>query len=86
MFSKGFFLRVLNSLPNDKILALTEFKAFADNRNNRNSLIVICVGKSRKHCRKRNECWLPAFSPFHTMFSKASIAKGVKIWDCVVMG
>ena len=25
----------------------------------------------RKHCGKRRKCWLPAFSPFPTMFSKA---------------
>ena len=24
----------------------------------------------RKHCWKRRKCWLPAFSPFLTMFSK----------------
>ena len=25
-----------------------------------------------KHCGKRRKCWLPAFSPFPTMFSKGS--------------
>ena len=24
----------------------------------------------RKHCGKKRKCWLPAFSPFPTMFSK----------------
>ena len=31
----------------------------------------ILVGTSRKHCRKRRKCGLPAFSAFPTMFSKA---------------
>ena len=32
----------------------------------------LCFEKGRKHCGKRRKCWLPAFSPFPTMFSKAS--------------
>ena len=32
-------------------------------------------GKGRKHCGKRRKCWLPAFSPFPTMFSKALNSK-----------
>ena len=35
------------------------------------SKIEICVGNSRKHCRKMKNCWLLVFSPFPTMFSKA---------------
>ena len=31
-----------------------------------------------KHCEKRRKCWLPAFSPFPTMFSKASFFRAVK--------
>ena len=27
----------------------------------------------RKHCWKRRKCWLPAFSPFPTMFSNATV-------------
>ena len=29
------------------------------------------VGKGKKHCGKRRKCWLPAFSPFPTISSKA---------------
>ena len=39
-----------------------------------------------KHCGKRRKCWLPAFSPFPTKFSKAFSFKAVKSWDCVVKG
>ena len=41
----------------------------------------------RKHCQKRRKCWLPAFSPFPTMFSKDffndfSLKVGV-VWESV---
>ena len=41
-------------------------------------------GKSRKDCGKRRKCWLPAFSPFPTMLSKAFLSRVVKSCDCVV--
>ena len=77
----------VNSLPDHKILAFSQLKAFADNKCHSNAItenIEVCVGKNRKHCWKRMICWLPAFYPFPTMFSKASFSRGVKSWDCVV--
>ena len=44
----------------------------------------ICFWKGRTHCGKRRKCWLPAFSPFPTMFSKVFFRKGVKSPGCVV--
>ena len=35
----------------------------------------IWSGKGRKHSGKRRKCWLPAFSPFPTMFSKGFFFK-----------
>ena len=46
--------------------------------------IEICFGKGRKHCRKRRKCWLPAFSPFSTMFSKGFFLRVVKSRDYVI--
>ena len=46
----------------------------------------IPFGMSDKHCGKRRKCWLPAFSPLPTMFSKAFFSKGVKVqivWERV---
>ena len=40
--------------------------------------------KNRKHCVKRRKCWLPAFSPFPTMFSKSPFLKVIKSRDCEV--
>ena len=45
--------------------------------------IEISFGKGRKHCEKRGKCWLPAFSPFLTMFSKASFTWALKTRDCL---
>ena len=36
-----------------------------------------------KHCGKRRKCWLPAFSPFPTVFSRAFLQKVVKSHDCL---
>ena len=58
----------VNSLPNDKILDRSKLKQFADDKINVTK-IEICFEKCRK-CGKRRKCWLPAFSPFPTMFSK----------------
>ena len=38
----------------------------------------------RKHCGKRRKCWLPAFTPSLTMFSKGFFFKVIKSRDCVV--
>ena len=35
-------------------------------------IIIIIILKDRKHTTKRRKCWLPAFSPFPTMFSQGS--------------
>ena len=53
-------------------------------QNNSDSKIEIYFGKSRKHCGERRKCWLPAFSPFPTVFSKAFFSRGVKSQDRVV--
>ena len=39
---------------------------------------------SRKQCGKRRKCWLPAFSPFPTMFSETVFFRLVKSQDLVV--
>ena len=81
---------LLNSLPNDKMLAFTELKAFADDK----LVIYVCdrveniVGKGEnagyQHFLLFPQC--SAFSLFPTMFSIALFFKVVKPWDCVVRG
>ena len=48
----------------------------------------ICFGKGRKGCGERTKCWLPAFSPLPTMFSKGYffrvvIVKVLFVWKRV---
>ena len=74
----------INSLPNDKILDQSKLKAFADDKINVKKKNEICSGKGRKYCGKRRKCWLPAFSPFPTMFSKGLFPRVVKSRDCGV--
>ena len=73
-----------NSSPNDKVFDQFKFKELADDKINENKKIEICFGNGRKHFRKRRKCWLSTFSPFPTMFSKASLLRVIKSWDCVV--
>ena len=61
-----------------------QIQSICRRQNSSDSKIEIYVGKSRKYCGKRRKCWLPAISPFPTMFSKAFFSKGVKSRDCVV--
>ena len=69
-----------NTLPKDKNFDVTKLKAFADDKNK------ICFGNVKKYCEKRRKCWLPAFCPFPTIFSKGLIVKVFKTQDCVVKG
>ena len=59
----------VNSSPNDKFLDWSKLEALADNRINVIEKSKFVFGTGRKHCGKRRKCWLPAFSPFLTMFS-----------------
>ena len=74
--------RGLISLPNDR----SKLKKSEYNKINVTEKKNFCFGKGRKHCGKRRKCWLPAFSPFPTMFSKAFFLRVVKSQDGVVKG
>ena len=67
---------VINPLSNDKILDWYKLKTFADDKVNVTEKLKFVFWKDRKHCGKRRKCWLPAFSPFPTMFSKGFIIQG----------
>ena len=67
----------------DKVLGLPKLKAFAGDISNVTQNIKLSY--DRKHCGKRRKCWLPAFSPFPTMFSKGFFPQCVKSSHCVVM-
>ena len=80
-------------LPNNKILDWSKMEACADNNINMTetlkyvlSSVENIVGTLWEHCGKRRKCWLPAFSPFPTMFSKGFSIGVVKSRDCLIKG
>ena len=69
-----------NSLPNDN----SKLTVFAEDKLNVAVMMISLIDRVEKHCAKRRKCWLPAFSPFPTVFSKASFFRVVKSRDCVI--
>ena len=76
-------------LPHLNLYQTTNFrpvqnKILCRQQNKCDSKVELCLGKGRKLCGKRRKCWLPAFSPFPTMFSTAFFLRVVRSQDCVV--
>ena len=57
---------------------------FADDKLKVAKIMCSVFDSAEKQCRKRRKCWLPAFSPFPTMFSKGFFLRVVKSQDCEV--
>ena len=58
MFSKPFFLRVVNPLPNDKILDVSKLKAIADNKLNVAKMIISLLDRVQNTVGKgENACY-----------------------------
>ena len=82
------------SLPNVKILDWSKLKALGDDKINviqslRFFFFFLGGGGIVENILEKGEnagyqCWLPVFSPFPLMFSKASFLRVIKIQDCVV--
>ena len=64
--------------PNDKILDQSKLKEFADDKVNVTLKIKFVLGRVENIVGKRRKCWLPAFSPFATMFSKGFLYRVIK--------
>ena len=69
----------IDPLPNDKIFDMTKLKAFADDKLSVAEMAIFLYDKSRKHCGKRRKSWLPAFSSFPTVFSKAFFFRNLEL-------
>ena len=65
---------------------LVEIESVCRRHNDCNLKKEILSGTGRKHCGKRRKRWLPAFSPFPTMFSIGSLFRVIKSQDYVVKG
>ena len=74
---------VLTLFPNKKILDWFKLKAFADDKIDVNKKLKFGMERIEYIVRK---CWLPAFSPFPTLFSKGFFFKVVKSWAWLVKG
>ena len=77
-----------NSLPNDKIIDCSKFKAFADDKIIVTQELKYGFGKLENIVGngENRKCWLSAFSPFPTMFSKTFFSRGVRSQYCLVQG
>ena len=58
-----------NTSANNKILFLSKFKAFTDNKLNVAGMIEF-IERVENIAEKGKRCWLPVFPPFPIMFSK----------------
>ena len=65
-------VKAFNPLPHSKILDLSKLKAFADNIFILAQVTQYIFKWVENFVGKKRKCWLPAFSPFSTMFSKVS--------------
>ena len=73
----------LTLYQNEKILDWSKLKAFADNKIKFNATEKLKFLLERvENTGKRKKCWLPAFSPFPTMFSKEFLYSVVKSGLC----
>ena len=72
------------TLPNNKMLDMSNFKAFADDKIILAQKLKFVLEKVENIVGKGEKCWLPPFSPFPTMFSKAFFPRGLKNQDCMV--
>ena len=70
--------REINFLPNDQILDLSEFKAFADDNLNVYQKLKFALGKVENIVVKGENAGYQHFSPFPTMFSKDLFFRVVK--------
>ena len=69
IFSISYY--AFHSLLNDKILDWSKLRAFADNKIKVLKMMIFVFDRVEKNVENRRKCWLLAFSPFSTMFSKA---------------
>ena len=75
--SPSFFF---NSLSYDNFLDFSKLKAFADDNINMAEKLKFVFGRVENRLGKRRKCWLPAFSPFPTLFSKIYSSGSLKVW------
>ena len=76
----------LKSLKNDKILHLSKFKAFADDKIILTQKLKFVLGKVKNIVGKGENAGYQHFLLFPQCFQKAFFPRGVKSWYCMVKG
>ena len=61
-----------------QIFRLVQIESICRQQNRYNLITEMLFEMCRKYCEKRRKCWLPAFSPFPTMFSKSFFFRVIK--------
>ena len=59
---------MFNPSPDHKIKQFSKLKPFAGDNLRSLKTFHLCISLGKKHCGKWRKCWLPAFSPFPTLF------------------
>ena len=80
MFSKAIFLRVINSLPNIKILDWSKLKAFADNKMNVTDIFKVVLGRVKNILGKRENAGYQHFLLLPKCFQKSPFSGSSKVW------
>ena len=86
LLKPGLVWERVNSLPDHKNLHCSKFKAFADINLNLAQVMEFVFDRFENIVVNGKKCWLPAFSPFPTMFSKGFLCRVIKNRDSVVKG
>ena len=98
LFYHVFYIQIVNpvcmsrqlifilTLPDDKISALTKFKAFADDKIIVTQKLKIVLGRVESIVGKGENAGYQHFLLFPHCFSKAFFSRGVKSRDRVVIG
>ena len=73
---------LLNSLSNGKILDGSRLKAFSDDKVKVLKKVIFVFDRLENILGKGKKCWLLAFSPFLSMFSKGFLVRVLKSPDC----
>ena len=58
---------------NNKILALTKLKVFAEDKFDVAKMMISVSDRERKHCGKRRKCWLTSIFSFSHNVSKSPL-------------
>ena len=75
-----------NSLPKLQTFRLIQIESIRDNKIKVLKMMIFVFDRVENIGAKRRKCWLPAFSPFPSMFSKGLLLRVVKSPNCAVKG